>query len=122
MCHKIKDMKTKLDKEQSQYLIDLGVPSGRASDVLNVYDEDDTLYYTCPIFRLDDLLDILPKEIKTEDDIYWQTMLWSGTSYFVGYRNHNTDRWLYQICLQEELIDAIYRVLVECMKNKCLKF
>ena len=110
-------MKTELTKEQSRHLIDLGVPEKMATR--NDYEIE---MFDYPVFTLTDLLKILPKEIKTEDNIYWQTILWTGTSYFVGYRNHNTDRWLYQVCLKDELIDALYELTVWCIENGHLKF
>ena len=111
-------MKTELTKEQSQHLIDLGVPKEKASEFEPFDKQDDGVF----IFTLTDLLKILPKEIKTEDNIYRQTMLWGGFSYFVGYRIHDTDRWLFQICLTKELIDALYELTIWCIENGYLKF
>lgn len=112
-------MKTELTKEQSKHLCELGFPKWKVKEIKPC---EIDLKEWIPTITISDLLEILPKEIKTENNIYWQTILWTGISYFVGYRNHNTDRWLYQVCLKQELIDALYELTIFCLENKYLKF
>lgn len=68
-------------------------------------------------YSLDDLLKILPKEIIVDDEPFRQTILWSGSTYFVGFRNHERDQWLYQSSLCYELIDGINESIVWCLEN-----
>lgn len=58
--------------------------------------------------QIGDLLKILPKEMKVGDKIYRQIIIWSGQSYFSGYRIHDTDEWLYQSSMNFEMIDGLY--------------
>ena len=57
-------MKTRLTKKQTIHLIKLGVPVGKASE--QIYEEinDTGRFFRQPTFTLDDLLDLLPKEIE----------------------------------------------------------
>lgn len=62
-------MKTQLTKEQSQHIINLGVPKEKASmSFQEGWKEYENGIFekgiTYPIFRLTDLLEILPKELK----------------------------------------------------------
>lgn len=61
---------------------------------------------------IEDLLNILPKEIKVGDKIYRQIILWSGQSYFSGYRIHDTDEWLYQSVMKHDMIESLYDVAI----------
>ena len=127
-------MKTRLDKEQSQHLIDLGVSREKASGVdTDNFDNivllaaeaiadgsgDKTIRsLASPIFKLDDFLngDILPKEIRKEGP------------YFTIYRNivgyafnfdHEGLTW-YMSFEKEELIDSLY-CLTDWYYDKFLK-
>ena len=61
---------------------------------------------------IEDLLEMLPKEIKIGGKIYRQIILWSGQSYFSGYRIHDTDEWLYQSVMKAEIIESLYDVAI----------
>ena len=113
-------MKNQLTKEQSQHLIDLGVPKEKASDKISYgflgYD---------PIFRLTDLLAILPKEIA-HSKFY---MIGNGEEWEVGYCHYNgeelypsSDLDFKAFKTKEELIDSLYELCVFCLKNGYLKF
>ena len=110
-------MKTQLTKEQSQHLIDLGVPKEKTSQ------EDWTSYspigvgFRYPIFTLTDLLEVLPKEIEGEEYVEYLR---------IGY---TTDRkWqCYYTCFEDyfygkELIDALYELAYWTIENGYLKF
>lgn len=103
-------MKTRLTKEQSKHLIDLGVPEEMASEVENggAGNEVDKYIYT---FTLTDLLEMLPKEIEHHSCI---SIDW----------NFITEKWDVDYdCTQgswhgsEELIDALYELTVHLLNN-----
>ena len=106
-------MKTELTREQSQHLIDLGVPKEKASE----YESEGsgfwatTNYY--PIFKLEDFLngEILPKEIPS-GYIYKLTITCDDNKYKVGYKSETTRHLGISIneVWAEELIDALYRL------------
>lgn len=112
-------MKDKLTREQSAHLISLGVPKEKAHDKISYgflgYD---------PIFRLTDLLDILPKEIMLDKE----HGLDFGWDFYAN-------KWVAQYCDEdylclyekaqyyaEELIDALYELLQWVLKNKITVF
>lgn len=112
-------MKTELTTEQSQHLIELGVPANKASMTSNQLHGDPYYndYYQC-IFTLTDLLEILPKEIgkpyAPEDKenlvVFWLDDVWTAAYAMI--------REFYA----EELIDALYELTVWCIENGHLKF
>lgn len=114
-------MKTKLDKQQSQHLTSLGVPKEKASEKISYgflgYD---------PIFRLTDILEILPKEIEapishlgTINTFFLNILYYRPcrASYIAEPYNYVLD-----VEYAEELIDSLYELCVWCLKNKFLKF
>lgn len=111
-------MKTELTKEQSQRLRKLGVPKEKASGKISYgflgYD---------PIFRLTDLLDILPKVLHKEGlaydynlEMWWQEDMkeWLVTYDAIGDNAGSV--------FAEELIDGLYRLLCQTIENGHLKF
>lgn len=119
-------MKTRLTKEESAHLISLGVPKEKASEELieNIYQKE----YDEPrpkIFTLVDILSMLPKVIRYKTSvedinitaeliIHWRDTLrtWE-VAYGYAVPPHINN---------EELIDALYELCVECLENKYLKF
>lgn len=107
-------MKTELTKEESQHLLDLGVPKEKASDTLSEGDGyfATTNYY--PIFKLKDFLngEILPKTIKGDR---WELHLnihMSDEGYIVSYKyNFGNCDCIYN-CKSEELLYALYGLTV----------
>lgn len=97
-------MKTRLTREESQHLIDLGVPKEKASDI-----ECDQWEECCiPIFELEDFLngEILPKEVE---DKTW------GFIYRLGIKWSNEVDWLVRYngaiyFRSVELIDSLYQL------------
>lgn len=119
-------MKTTLTKEQSQHLIDLGIPKAKASDIEEYSDPiSQWTHRGAPIFKLEDFLngEILPKEIMLDKE----HGLDFGWDFYAN-------KWVAQYCDEdylclyekaqyyaEELIDALYELTVWCIKNKYLK-
>lgn len=108
-------MKTQLTKEQSQHLIDLGVPKEKASDKISYgflgYD---------PIFTLTDLLEILPKEIELDrkpKHFAQLNILYRLRKWWVEYQDI-----ILSVKIKEELIDSLYELCVWTIENKYLKF
>lgn len=128
-------MKTQLTNEQSQHLIDLGVPKEKASAVHitkygeaitdkvgNVLSTNNEQY---PIFTLTDLLEILPKEIEGRYINHSLCMNYGcdmpeseHNLWFVYYDDLNDLEPKYA----EELIDSLYKLCVWCLEQGYLKF
>lgn len=128
--------KQTLSIEQMQHLKNLGVDTSKATFCVNVADEDkhiftyDTYYslieYSCethPVFTLQDVLDLLPKEIMPHTTPY---------SLYIDYQEMRVaycfvDRegmcWLEPTFSidEKELIDAAYEMLCWVIENGYLK-
>lgn len=117
-------MKTKLTTEQSQHLIELGVPKERASkDRISTIKMD-----VYPVFTLTDLLKILPKIIETEigqGELYMNYKTLNGDIYAVAYYTVFYNTVYYHIPTKynpnKELIDALYELTIWCIENEYLK-
>lgn len=102
-------MKTRLTREESQHLIDLGVPKEKASDIEEYNDPiSQWTHRGAPIFKLEDFLngEILPKNLNPDKLIDF-SFSW----------NSNKELWLacylfvhHSIKHAEELIDALYQL------------
>lgn len=98
-------MKTKLTKEESQHLIDLGVPKEKASDKISYGFAG---YYS--IFRIEDFLneEILPKEIEVNGEIAELCFDWNSKAKrwcaAYSWMCEEYEAW------EEELIDAFYQL------------
>lgn len=109
-------MKTILTPEQSKTLIDLGVPEDKASLCAWAYDDG---YRKDPMFTFLDLLDLLPPKIKHEyvrNDNKEATL----SMQFIdnGWScQYNGLVWKGAISYREELIDALYELLMWVVKN-----
>ena len=101
-------MKTELDKEQSQHLIDLGVSKEKASGIIKVFDEDGTLLYTLPIFKLEDLLngEVLPNTI---DGNRAHRTIQTYDGYHYAFYSYDYGR-ISNLNEAEELIDSLYQL------------
>lgn len=109
-------MKTELTTEQSLHLIKLGVSKVKAS----TWTKDKI------IFRLTDLLEILPKEIFDEF-LYNQNYLimeYTGTQWHIGYGHIIPYEGYFFLVekFKEEEIDALYELTIWCIENGHLKF
>lgn len=116
-------MKTQLDKQQSQHLIDLGVSYKLASTSIGSTAKDknggiwSAVYY---IFTLTDLLDMLPKEIKIENKEYSLIIEFNSLYAFAFYYRGNTPSLGKK--RKEELIDSLYELCVWTLEQGYLKF
>lgn len=104
-------MKTELTTEQSQHLLELGVPRERMTKLV---EHRGLIPIVERTFSLTDLLEILPKEIDNRRDLQigWHSL---ADKWFVGYE-------YCQSYHAEELIDALYELLCWVIKNGFLKF
>ena len=104
-------MKTQLTEEQSQHLIDLGVPKEKASIKQDIYGP--------ALFTLTDLLEILPKEIEYNDSLYFLHIqrLRFGI-YSMKYENYSGEYLRSNFIHNKEFIDALYELTVWCIENK----
>lgn len=111
-------MKTELTKEQSAHLIKLGVPKIKATCEIPIGDGE-------YVFRLTDLLEILPKEIESKYGLTPITITFGGIC-----KGEGVDKWFayYDDVIEtlencaEDLIDALYELTVWAIKNGHLKF
>lgn len=108
-------MKTTLTKSQSERLISLGVPKEKAHDTIARFDDDDTcVLYHYPIFRLTDLLEILPKEIEIDEGCKDTLVIdFIDGSVYAQYTFQSRTRQE-----ADELIDSLYKLCVFCLENK----
>lgn len=116
-------MNTSLTKEQSQHLIDLGVPKEKASEKVHVKIENSEGYNWFPIFNLIDLLNILPKTLEEDPEIYFHLRMTSRIDeWVVGYYNFGVPYFYDKVFHREELIDALYDLAVYCLEWKVINF
>lgn len=105
-------MKTELTAEQSQHLIDLGVPEEMASFCEQMFDDG---YRKNPIFNLTDLLEMLPNYIYKHDGFrnrqYLRYIRWCGGWHEAYYYCSEVPFTLNPIIHSEELIDALYELV-----------
>ena len=116
-------MKTELTTEQSNHLIELGIPEEWASFCEQAFDDG---YRKNPIFSLDDLLAILPSSIfryaefcTRQYDRYIVTKeLGQGKAQYILYYNcKEVPLTLNSIIYEEELIVGLYKLLVWVLEN-----
>lgn len=125
-----------LDRCQMEHLCELGIDTtqatmcwikrhdddGTSKDILCMHDEFCYEFSSLdpePAFNLQDILDLLPKEISREG------CTWSASLY-IDYENDriaygNTDRYgfevYHEVSICENLIDAAYEMLCWCVEN-----
>lgn len=116
-------MKTKLTPEQSQRLIELGIDPSKASENTEYGAWADSEHGK-PIFKLTDILSLLPKELCDWSNgirsdchlsMYGYNKTWGAM-----YRLDSGDDYLV-VFESSELIDALFELLVWCITNKYLK-
>lgn len=107
-------MKTELTTEQSQHLIEFGVPDEKASLCEQAFDDG---YRKNPIFTLTDVLEIL-ESMKDCDFIikHWKE---DGQDVWTGEIVEECVNWYSH---SDELIDVLYELTVGAIKYKYLKF
>ena len=116
-------MKTELTTEQSNHLIELGIPEEWASFCEQAFEDG---YRKNPIFNLYDLLGILPSSIfcrsefsTRQFDRYLITReLGQGKAeYILYYACKEVTLTLNPIIYEEELVDGLYKLLVWVLEN-----
>ncbi len=70
--------------------------------------------YSIPIFTLADILSLLPKTINYET-LYMECL---GTTWEVGYRCERKTFSISEVIYKEELIDALYELVLWCIDNR----
>lgn len=119
-------MKTQLTKEQSQHLIDLGVPKEKASIFRISCDVRVTGYRDEYLFTLQNLLEILPKylEYKVDETIGAANFVTQWNNRFLHYEAGYDlyDMWNKSHYCAIELIDSLYELLCWTIENGYLKF
>lgn len=112
-------MKTKLTEEESQHLINLGVPKEKASYYKQTFNKEGGKY---PIFKIENFIngEIIPKEIPKDDknpycNKYTLFMEWGDIhqQWSVSYCDmlDEEDHFIPDsLKSSEELIDALYKV------------
>ncbi|WP_305156220.1 hypothetical protein [uncultured Muribaculum sp.] len=121
-------MKTQLTAEESAKLIELGVSPERASE--RTFDLKDVNNLSkplerrelLPIFTLADILDILPKEIRHNGCTYKLNIDYPPIGMVAArYNTEWDDLDSIKGYMCEELIDALYSLLVWCLEKGYVK-
>lgn len=86
----------------------------------NTFKEPFRKQHCIPAFTLLDVLELLPKEIKTGTDTYWITMYFSDNCWHICYSMSDEFDY-FQEFLSYSLIDASYEMLCWCIKNGYVK-
>lgn len=131
-------MKKVLSIEQMKHLGDLGIDTSNASMtwMLYPYEEDKQpklslrewntfkepfrIQHCIPAFTLLDVLELLPKEIKTGTDNYWLTMSHDSEEWYIYYSMSDEFDY-YKEFKSDSLLEAAYNMLCWCAENGYLK-
>ena len=113
-------MKQQLTKEQSRRLIELGVPTEKASASIVEETQGNCCSWTYPVFTIGDLLDVLPKDI-TRNEVVFKISI-SGFLQFwnIGYYDDFTKLLLFSEN-GEELTEILYDTAMWCIENGYIK-
>ncbi len=121
-------MKIQLTAEESAKLIELGVSPERASERTPDYTDVNNIgrplerRELLPIFTLTDILDILPKEIRHNGCTYKLNIDYPPIGMVAArYNTEEDDLDSLKGYLCEELIDALYSLLVWCLEKGYVK-
>lgn len=118
-----------LSIKQMKYLQDLGLDTSDASmcvewkesdennKVVNSLDADTNYDYYYPTYTLQDILDKLPKEIKTSTDTYWLTVSCDCDEWYICYSMSDEFDY-YKEYKSESLLNAAYEMLCWCIENE----
>lgn len=88
-------------------------------DVIN-QKRDSSFWEIIPSYTLQDILDKLPKEIKTSTDTYWLTVS-SGCDVWCIYYSMSVGFDYYKEFKSESLLDTAYEMLCWCIENGYIK-
>lgn len=111
-------MKTTLTIEQSAELIKLGVNANRATEI-KLYDDPVSEWTHRGLFTLSDLLSLLPVDIYYEHKTYELAIRFIFEKWHVEYSYGNSD--ILEIKQANELIDALYEMVLWCLDNNYVK-
>lgn len=125
-----------LDIKQMQHLKELGVDTSKASMCwiideenkhkpfvslsIDASDHVDFTTYSLPSFTLQDILDLLPKENRDQDDDKFVLKVEYGILHklwYIGYYYYDVVLNGNCLCSGENLIDAAYEMLCWCVEN-----
>lgn len=123
-----------LSVEQMMHLKELGVDTSKASMCwlhLNLLDEEWVLAVNdrhasgadvelIPAFTLQDIIEVLPKEIKTSTDTYWLTMSHDSEEWYICYSMSDEFDY-YKEFKSDSLLEAAYNMLCWCAENGYLE-
>lgn len=88
-------------------------------DVIN-QKRDSPFWEIIPSYTLQDILDKLPKEIKTSTDTYWLTVSY-GCDVWCIYYSMSVGFDYYKEFKSESLLDTAYEMLCWCIENGYVK-
>lgn len=124
-----------LSISQMLHLQSLGLKTSKASmcwttfngdTMLSVHDEycyESASLHPIPTFDLQDILERLPKDISRDCCTWYASLYIDFENNKVAYGN--TDRYgfeiYHEVCIENELIDAVYEMLCWCIENGYLK-
>lgn len=117
-------MKTELTIEQSEELIRKGVSGYKASSSVNAILTEDgvKIIPEQPIFSLSDLMELLPKEIHTDEQgTCWLNLSGENSGWTAGYSYYtegfgNGEDYFVNVS-ESELIDTLYQLALWCADN-----
>lgn len=124
-----------LSIEQMQHLQDLGVDTSDASMTWMLYPYEEGKHpelslrkwdtfkepfrseHCVPAFTLQDIIELLPKEIKTGTDTYWLTIsIYDCKVWYVCYSMSDEFDY-YKEFKSDSLLEAAYKMLYWCAEN-----
>lgn len=73
-----------------------------------------------PAFTLQDIIEVLPKEMKTSIDTYWLTMSHDSEEWYICYSMSDEFDY-YKEFKSDSLLEAAYNMLCWCAENGYLK-
>ena len=112
-------MKQQLTKEQSKRLIELGVPTEKASESVVEENHGENHSWTYPVFTIGDLLEVLPKEIGNAGYMtLGMEVLYDEEKYFWKVLYYDCAGSVFE---EDELIDALFDLVVWCIDNRYIK-
>jgi hypothetical protein len=80
-----------------------------------------TRYETFPTYTLQDIMELLPKEVETDTDTYWLTIsIYDCKEWYVCYSMSDEFDY-YKEFKSKSLLDAAYKMLCWCAENGYLE-
>lgn len=125
---RVMKQKQVLSIKQMKYLQDLGLDTSDASmcvewkesdennKVVNSLDADTNYDYYYPTYTLQDILDKLPKGIKTSTDTYWLTVSVNTKMWYICYSMSVGFDYCKEFS-SVSLMDCAYDMLCWCVEN-----